>query len=323
MARSTEISYMDSCVGTIQAIDAATSFQSDFHGLGVSGRWLSKRCHNAGTDPRNLTAAMPPTPYRELNEVLSCLVLRQQENLGKDLVGVYLQGSFAVGGFDLHSDVDLIFVVEDELSPGQVDALQEMHDQIYRLESKWAQHLEGSYFPKEILRHHSKRGIKLWYLDHGARVLIRSSHCNTILVRWVVREKGVTLIGLPPDTLVDPISAELLRKEVLGEITGWGQEILDNPARFNNRFYQGFIVLNYCRMLHDLKRGCAGSKREGAEWAKANLDPSWRGLIDRTWSCRPTPEWQVKQPADPEDFAATLKFVEYIIEQSKHYPTDS
>jgi hypothetical protein len=266
---------------------------------------------------------MPPTPYRELNEVLSCLTASLRRNLGSHLVGAYLQGSFAVGDFDLHSDVDLIFVVEDELSSEQIDALQEMHDRIYRLKSKWAQYLEGSYFPKDIMRHHSKRGSKLWYLDNGARSLVRSEHCNTILVRWIVREKGITLIGPPPDTLVDPISTELLRMEILEEITGWGKEVLDNPARFNNRFYQGFIVLNYCRMLHDLERGYPGSKREGAEWAKANLEPSWHGLIDRTWGCRPTPEWQVKQPADPKDFATTLKFVQYIIEQSKHYPTDS
>lgn len=41
-------------------------------------------------------------------------------------------------------------------------------------------------------------------------------------------------------------------QEALETITGWRQEILDEPQRYNNRFYQGFIVLNFCRMLHDL-----------------------------------------------------------------------
>lgn len=262
---------------------------------------------------------MFPTPYAELNHVLSTLVSRIEEILGNNCVGAYLQGSFAVGDYDLHSDVDFIVVINDELSPGQINALQEMHDQIYQLESRWAQHLEGSYFPKEILRHHSNQGVKLWYLDNGARSLIKSEHCNTIFVRWVVREKGVTLTGPPSATLVDSISDELLREDIIETIINWGQEILDDPNSFNNRFYQSFIVLSYCRMLHDLHTGYAGSKREGAEWAKSALDPAWSELIDGTWDGRPNPAQKVRQPADPQDFKNTLKFVEYAMNESRRY----
>jgi predicted nucleotidyltransferase len=262
---------------------------------------------------------MFPTPYRELNQVLSDFVSRMQEILDNDFVGAYLQGSFAIGSFDLHSDVDFIVVINNELSLDQINALQEMHDQIYQFDSKWAQHLEGSYFQKEILRHHSKRGVKLWYLDNGARSLIKSDHCNTILVRWVVREKGVTLAGPSPSTLVDPISTELLRTDIFETIINWGQEILSDPALFDNRFYQSFITLSYCRMLHDLHTGSAGSKREGAEWAISALDPSWIGLIDGSWGGRPNPAHQVQQPADPQEFENTLKFVEYVMNKSRQY----
>ncbi|GAC1628262.1 MAG: hypothetical protein NVS4B11_26060 [Ktedonobacteraceae bacterium] len=250
-----------------------------------------------------------PTPYPELNNVLLKLVDSVQEVLGNNFVGAYLQGSFAVGDFDAHSDVDFIIVIEKELSSKQVQSLQEVHEQIYRLDSSWAQHLEGSYFPKEVLRYHDHTDKQLWYLDNGSRVLIQSNHCNTVLVRCVIREKGVTLVGPSPATLVKPIPVETLRKAIMATIHNWGQEITTNPEHFNNRFYQSFIVLSYCRMLHDLIRGFPGSKRAGAEWAKTNLDPSWTGLIDRTWAGRPNPE--IPQPADPKDFKDTLKFVEY------------
>ena len=236
-------------------------------------------------------------------------MLRIQRALGGNFVGAYLQGSFAVGDFDTHSDVDFIVVTEKELSSEQVQRLQEVHDQIYRLNSNWAQHLEGSYFPKEVLRYHNQIDKPLWYLDNGSRVLIQSTHCNTVLVRCVVREKGVILIGPPPATLVEPIPVETMRKDIMATVHDWGQAIMSNPEHFNNRFYQSFIVLNYCRMLHDLVRGLPGSKRAGAEWAKINLDPSWIGLINRTWAGRPTPE--IPQPADPKDFKDTLKFVAY------------
>lgn len=263
-----------------------------------------------------------PTPYPELNNVLSILVDSVRKILYANFIGAYLQGSFALGDFDQHSDVDYIIVIEEELSDKQVDSLQDMHEQVYSLESSWAQHLEGSYFPKEILRDHSQRDKKLWYLDNGARSLIQSTHCNTLVVRWTVREHGVTLAGPPPKTLIDPISVELLRQEIFEVITGWGREILANPEHYNNWFYQTFIVLSYCRMLHDLKTGSLNSKRTGAEWAKKNLNPSWSALIDRTWAGRPRPEYSIKQPADPKDFELTLKFVEYIIQESELFAAE-
>ncbi|OGO64127.1 MAG: hypothetical protein A2Z45_10080 [Chloroflexi bacterium RBG_19FT_COMBO_55_16] len=262
---------------------------------------------------------MLPTPYPELNQVLRHLVSRLQAILGQDLIGAYLQGSFAVGDFDQHSDVDFIVAIEDDLTPLQVDALQGLHDQVYQLESEWAKHLEGSYFPREILKYPSRRGMQLWYLDHGARHLIRSDHCNTILVRRVVRQQGITLSGPPPETLVDLVSDELLRAEIFETLTRWGQEILADPTPYNNRFYQAFIVLSYCRMLHDLHRGFPGSKREGAEWAKAVLDPSWSDLIDAAWEGRPDPARKVQEPADPEDFERTLRFVAHVMNESRLY----
>ncbi len=260
-----------------------------------------------------------PTPYPALNTVLHEMVSSIQAILGADFVGAYLQGSFAVGDFDQHSDVDFIVAARQELSAGQVEALQAMHPRIHDLPIPWAQHLEGSYFPVDVLRDAARAGEPLWYLDHGSRSLIQDKHCNTLVVRWTLRKHGVTLAGPPLETLVDPIPVEALRREILADIHDWGREILDNADHFNNRFYQGFIVLSYCRMLHDLIAGDVSSKRTSAAWAKATLDPAWHGLIDRTWACRPDPATSVRTRPDPADFQATLRFIEVIIEASDRY----
>ena len=260
-----------------------------------------------------------PTPYPDLNTVLDELVDSVRTVLDEKLIGAYLQGSFAVGDFDQNSDVDFIIAIADELSAAQVRELQVMHDRIYSLPCPWAQHLEGSYFPVDVLRSASKTGGDLWYLDHGARSLIRSDHCNTLVVRSTVRDFGVALYGPDPASLVDPVSVEILRREIYNTMHEWGNEILSNPEKFSNRFYQGYLVLNYSRMLHDLERGRPGSKREAAEWAKTNLDPVWRGLIDRAWACRPDPATSVRQPADPVDFSKMLSFIRYVLEESKQW----
>ena len=257
------------------------------------------------------------TPYDDLNAVLDALVTAVQRALGNTFIGAYLQGSFAVGDFDEHSDVDFIVVIHDELSHHQVEVLQALHGRVYDMESEWAKHLEGSYFPAAVLRDVARRGSPLWYLDHGSRSLVRSDHCNTILVRQVVRETGVTLAGPTPTTLVDPIPVAVLRDEIRATMLGWGREILATPEPWANRFYQGYIVLNYSRMLHDLVVGRPGSKRAGAEWAKATLGAQWADLIDSAWSARPNPAVSVRTPADRQTFERTLDFLRLVMTEAE------
>ena len=257
-----------------------------------------------------------PTPYPELNGVLAELVARLRGALGARLVGVYLQGSFAVGDFDQDSDVDFVVATDGPLDAPTVAALQAVHAAVYALPSEWARHLEGSYFPRDVLRRGDRCGEPLWYLDHGAQHLIASDHCNTLLVRRIVRECGIALTGPPPRALVDPVSDAVLRQEIYATMTGWGREILAEPARYRNRFYQGYLVLNYARMLHDLRRGRPGSKRAGAEWSKAHFGPAWADLIDAAWATRPDPARSVRTPADPAAFARTLQFLELVLTEA-------
>jgi predicted nucleotidyltransferase len=253
-----------------------------------------------------------PTEYPQLNQVLEYFVVNLKETLNEKLVGAYLQGSYAAGDYDPHSDVDFVVVVEEELSADQVDHLQAMHRRIFKFDSPWAQSLDGSYIPRHILRRQDMPDEELWYLDNGHSSMVMSTHCNTLVVRWVLREHGVTLAGPAPETLLDPDDVEMLRKEIFEVITRWGEEILQNPERYNNRFYQSFIVLSFCRMLYSLHTGRVESKPAGAAFAKANLDPRWNGLIDRTWTGRHNPSRSVRQPANPVDFEATLDFIRFV-----------
>jgi hypothetical protein len=189
-----------------------------------------------------------------------------------------------------------------------------MHKRIFALESEWAKHLEGSYFSRATLK--AATGMPVWYLDHGSQTLERSDHCNTLVVRWILEHYGVPLYGPATNTVVDPVRTEALRREMLGTLRSWGKDILAKPESYNNRFYQGFILLSYCRMLHDIETGRVGSKAGGAAWAKANLPEKWHALIDRSWQCRPDPYTSSRTPADPEDFAATLKFVKLAIDST-------
>src|SRR5258708_23491631 len=133
-----------------------------------------------------------PTPDPELNAVLRELVTSTQAILGDNFIAAYLQGSFAVGDWDAHSDVDWLIAIRNDVPDADLPASQAMHARIYYLDSGWAKHLEGSYFPKEILRRGDPTRAPLLFLDNTFKELIRSDHCNTLVVRWVVRERGIT-----------------------------------------------------------------------------------------------------------------------------------
>ena len=256
---------------------------------------------------------MQPTPIPELNRLLCELTDGIQAALGESFVAAVLQGSFAVGDFDEHSDADFIVAARDRLTDAQVGALQTLHGRIRDLPNPWAAHLEGSYFPVEVLRTCARRLEPLWYLDHGHRVMVPGTHCNTAVVRQVVRQHGIWLAGAEPASLVDPVPVEVLRTEILTVMHGWGREILAKPETWANQFYQGFIAINYCRAWCDLDTGTVGSKRRGAAWAKPRLTRAWAGLIDRSWATRVDPAKTSQTPADPSDYQMTLELLAWLL----------
>ncbi|MEI6531058.1 MAG: nucleotidyltransferase domain-containing protein, partial [bacterium] len=157
---------------------------------------------------------MAPTADPELNSVLHELVTSLQAILQDHFLAAYLQGSFALGDWDLHSDVDFLVAVDPEVSPTELTALQTMHARIYDLDSHWAHHLEGSYFPREILAQDDPTRALLLYLDNTSRELIWSNHDNSRVVRWTTREYGIAMAGPDPRLLIDPVPADRLRQEV-------------------------------------------------------------------------------------------------------------
>jgi hypothetical protein len=258
---------------------------------------------------------MPDTGFPELDELLEQFTAAVSETLGEGLVGLYLQGSFALGDADEHSDVDWIAVTDDELTPDQVSALQELHASFYARETPWAQHLEGSYFPKARIRLIEPSPAELWFLDNGSSHLELDTHCNTAVVRWIVRERGVTLAGPDPKELIDPISGDDLRAYAgwaLDEWVDWAKSLTDMSRRAQN-----LLVVSFCRILQTLETGQVTSKREAGAWALESLPAEWSSLITDALDDRPDPWAKVRQPATPDAVERTLAFADYALSRPR------
>lgn len=256
---------------------------------------------------------MHPTDDSGLNAVLAELVAANQTLLAGNFVGAYLHGSFAVGDPDDASDVDYMIVVQHTIADDQVADVEAMQARVWALDSNWAKHLEGSYITQQALQRYEPESAPLLYFDNGSRVTERSHHDNTLVVRWQLRERGIALAGPDIRDLIDPVPVDVLRREVRSIMHSRADGWFANPENIGNRFYQPFVVLTYCRMLHTMATGTVVSKPAAAAWAQANLDPRWSDLIQRAIADRPDPGLRARTPADPDDVAQTLEFMRHVI----------
>jgi hypothetical protein len=134
--------------------------------------------------------------YPELAFVLREFAAGVRAALGSNFLGAYLVGSLATGDFDLESDVDFLVVTKVELCDAEVKSLAAARRYIHALGSYPAEHLEGSYVSAELLARPDTVGVQpIWYLDNGSTSLERSVHDNRWHVRWILRERGITITG--------------------------------------------------------------------------------------------------------------------------------
>jgi hypothetical protein len=226
-----------------------------------------------------------PTRLAELNGVLHDLVSEAQAALGESFVGAYLQGSFALGAGDVHSDCDFLVVVRDRPDPQQEAALRALHHALPHRDGFWNQHLEGSYAVAADLRTTAGLGREWLYVDHGADEMAWSTHCNQAWTRWILREHGITLAGPCPADLMDPVPDDVLREAARAGLATLADDVLGwcPPAI---AWCQRYLVIQASRSLYTVRTAEVASKRDALRWAMMHADPRWRPLLQQVLADR-------------------------------------
>lgn len=195
--------------------------------------------------------------------------------LGANLFAVYLFGSAATGNFEPGiSDVDLAAILEHDLAPPELAALDRMHHNLVAETPEWDGRVEVVYVSSEGLRTF-REGTSA-----GARISPGEPfHAIVVDLTWLIdwyqlQEVGVTLFGPPANEVVPVISkreyVEAVRQHMLTFST-W----TDDLATLGN---QAYAILTMCRGLRTVRTGEYVSKREAARWASEQL-PAYAELI--------------------------------------------
>jgi len=251
-------------------------------------------------------ASVGPTDDPEVNAVLSELLSGARDILGDHFVGMYLDGSLAMGSFEPdRSDLDFVVVTRADVSASTFAALKTMHDRIASGASKWAKELEGSYISQHALRH-DPRPAAHPYIDRGnGLAMVHQENGYWPIHRHVLREYGVVLAGPLPRTLIDPVSPEELREAVRGILREWWKPMLVDGPLLRNSFYRCYAVLTMSRMLYTMRHGTIVTKPIATRWAQETVDIRWTPLI------RAALAWSLEEPPDREE---TLAYIRYTCE---------
>jgi predicted nucleotidyltransferase len=245
----------------------------------------------------------------EAAPLIEALLHGIRDALGENLLGFYLRGSLALGGFDPEtSDVDVLVVTERPVSEAEFETLDRLHTRIRPRENEYDRSYEVSYVDQASLkrfewgeRRHPTVGSD-WAFGWAEH------RDNFVLERWVVRERGVVVAGPDPKTLIDPISADDLRAAVVGELhvrmEHWaGGE--DPPAWLGTRYYQAFEIETLCRALYTLEMSALSTKRQAVEWALQTLPEPWHALVE--WSR----EYHADKTADGAKIPQIMRFARW------------
>jgi hypothetical protein len=226
---------------------------------------------------------------------------------------MYLDGSLASGDFDQESDIDFVVVSEHPISDNLFSALAAMHERIAAIESHWGIELEGSYLSQQAIRRYDPAHALHPNIERGRGERLKMAHHDETWAvhRYILRERGITLAGPDPRTLIDPVSPAHLRQAMLSALSGWAAGILLEPARLKERGNQIYAVHTLCRILYTLQYGTVVSKPVAVRWALGALEERWVPLIERSWARREYPgSWE-----SPDDASETLEFIRYALER--------
>lgn len=249
------------------------------------------------------------TKYKEVNDIIIVLLSKVKEILGEQFVAMYIHGSLAVGDFNVKSsDIDFLVVTKNGVSMDVFNSLKKMHLEILAMENKWANKLEGSYIPKQLLNTYEPPKEPRPYVNEGEFCLEHYGY-EWILEQYTIREYGIAIEGPDPKNMINPISSADLKKVSLILLKNWWVPMVKDTSRLKESHYQPYAILTMCRSLYMYDHGAVVSKQVAAKWAINTVDKRWNLLIEKAMS------WENGFSFDSME--ETKEFIKFTLEYTK------
>jgi predicted nucleotidyltransferase len=202
--------------------------------------------------------------------------------LRENLVGVYLHGSLAMGGFvPGQSDVDVMVVAENALSDAQKESLaksclslsKEIDGKGLEISVILRRYAEHPVYPMPFEFHYSETWRSKFENGQIGPFPNRDPDLSAHL--RVISERGITLFGKPINKVFGAISDEDYLKALLYDLEDIQKSLMNNPV---------YYILNLCRIMAFIQTRKVMSKKEGGEWYLAN-EKAFKKLVKQALKC--------------------------------------
>jgi len=220
------------------------------------------------------------TKHKNINELLLEFSTKVDDVLGKKLLGLYLTGSLSYGDFNFdRSDIDLIAILQEPASVGEIKHLKKLHLEIEEKYKNWERRIECSYTPIEKFENVLPPKDPRPYFGEG-KFYSKAPYGNEWLInKYLLYKHGITLLGPDIKNLIQPVNIEDVKKACIRDLHQEWESKISEPKYLENNHYQSYVVLNLCRILHTVIKSSMTTKSGAATWVKKKYS-EWESLIE-------------------------------------------
>lgn len=251
------------------------------------------------------------TSYPDINNILVRLCESITNILSNNLIGIYLSGSLSYGDFNYDcSDIDLVVVVNQSLNSNEIDSIKLLHTSVGECYPRWRDRLECAYLPANMLQNILPPVEPRPYFGGGIFYDQAPYGNEWIINNYLLYEHGIALSGPDFKELSKPIIMIEVQKACIRDLFQEWEPKINDYEWLENSHYQSYLVMNLCRILYTVMCGCAGTKKEAAQWVKDQFGTSWSHLITNAESWQYGKEFSMQKE--------TIAFIQFVIEKIKH-----
>ncbi len=258
-----------------------------------------------------------PTPILDL---LSDYLNLLENELPGFVTGLYLHGSIALSAFneDL-SDIDFVGLLSRRASADDLDSLQIVHQTIATKYPRWP--LEGSYLQWQELGELEESVLPAPVHHDGTLEPSGKFDVNSV-TWWVLKHRGISLIGPQPQDLGIEVNWELLVTRMLENLNTYWADFTRNPRRIAWLLSDDGIqwtILGVLRQYYTFVEHDITSKAGAGEYARTHLPAKWHLLVREAIQIRqqiPSSRYQSKIARAAEAY----NFLRYIIDYCNSLP---
>lgn len=213
----------------------------------------------------------------EPKKILDIIVQRYKNILDKNLVGIYLHGSLAMGCYTNESDIDFLVVVREAID---VATKKDIIESIIHLENLPKKGIEMSIvlekYAKEFIyptpfELHYSDSHREKYLSDNNYICGNSTDEDLAANFTIVINRGICLYGKK----IGGVFADVPRKYYIDSIVNDIENAEENTVE--NTVY---ITLNLCRVLYYMKENVVCSKLEAGNWTKEVVPQKYRRIVE-------------------------------------------